>query len=120
MSFERDGIQQIDTDELLKLYKESESDYVLLDVRENEEYNDAHIPGVKLIPTSEFVERYEDELDKHKHYLVICRSGNRSHMVCKFLKEQGFENCKNYADGMLGWDGPTETGDLPTNEGNRW
>jgi rhodanese-related sulfurtransferase len=113
VAYENDGIKQIEVNELIEILEEKDQNTVLLDVRENKEYNEGHIPGVKLIPTSEFAERYEKELDASKRYVVICRSGSRSQSVCKFLKEQGYNDLLNYAGGMLEWDGETEKGNLP-------
>lgn len=110
MAHEIDGIKQIDKDGLAQELEQKRENVVFLDVRENEEYNAGHIPGVKLLPTSEFAERYVQELDKNKEYIVICRSGNRSQMVCHFLKDQGFDSVQNFMGGMLVWDGPTEQG----------
>jgi rhodanese-related sulfurtransferase len=120
MAYEQDGVNQIEVNELYEALEKKDDKVVLLDVRENEEYNAGHIPGVKIVPTSQFMERYEEELEKDKEYIVICRSGNRSQMVCKFLQDQGFKNLSNYAGGMLEWDGPVESGDLPIGDASRW
>ncbi|GAA0374287.1 rhodanese-like domain-containing protein [Bacillus horti] len=108
MAFEKDGVKQLSYEEVLKAYKAKDENVVLLDVRELAEYEEGHIPGIQLLPTSEFVERYEDELDKTKEYIIVCRSGNRSQNVCRYLQEQGFESLANYDGGMLVWEGPTE------------
>lgn len=110
MTYEVDGIKQIDKTGLAVELDQRRESVVFLDVRENEEYEAGHIPGVKLLPTSEFAARYTQELDKNKEYIIICRSGNRSQMVCQFLKDQGFEHLQNFMGGMLEWDGPIETG----------
>ncbi|EGL83533.1 Rhodanese-like protein [Caldalkalibacillus thermarum TA2.A1] len=120
MAYEYDGVKQLDTEEVMEIFKTKPKNVVLLDVREPHEYNAGHIPGIQLLPTSEFIERYEQELDPEKEYVVVCRSGNRSHMVCKFLQEQGFKKCANYAQGMLDWPGPFETANLPPTGGQRW
>lgn len=120
MAYEQDGINQIEVNELYQALEKKNEKVVLLDVRENEEYNAGHIEGVKIIPTSQFMDRYEQELEKDKEYIVICRSGNRSQMVCKFLQDQGFKSLSNYAGGMLEWDGPVEAGDSPVADGSRW
>lgn len=121
MSKEQDGIQQLDTQEVLKLYKEASPDVELIDVRENAEYNAGHIPGIKLIPTSEFMVRYEQELDPDQAYVFVCRSGNRSQMVCQFLQENGYEKCSNYTQGMLDWSGPQDQADKKIDlDNNRW
>ncbi|WP_034680167.1 rhodanese-like domain-containing protein [Caldalkalibacillus mannanilyticus] len=108
MAYEQDGINQIEVNELLEIYEVKSEETVLLDVREQDEYNEGHIPGVKFLPMSEFVERYEKELDSSKKYVVICRSGNRSQKVCRFLQDQGFADVTNYAGGMLEWMGDIE------------
>jgi rhodanese-related sulfurtransferase len=110
MAFEKDGIKQLTAEEVQKALENPREDLVFLDVREDEEYEAAHIPGVHLLPTSEFMARYEQELDQNKEYIVICRSGNRSQIVCKFLQEQGFTKLANLAGGMLEWDGAVERG----------
>lgn len=108
MAFEQDGVKQLNSQEVLEAYHQQDENTILLDVRENEEYEAGHIPGVKLLPTSEFMDRYESELDQAKSYIVICRSGGRSQNVCRFLQEQGFEQVANYNGGMLEWEGPVE------------
>jgi rhodanese-related sulfurtransferase len=120
MPYEYDGVIQLETEEVMEIYQTKPANVILLDVREPHEYNAGHIPGIKLLPTSQFIERYEQELDKDKEYVVVCRSGNRSHMVCKFLQEMGYKKCANYAQGMLDWPGPFETANLPPTGGERW
>lgn len=62
----------------------------VLDVREQEEYDDHHLDGVTLLPLSVLAERYS-ELDKNQPYYVICRSGKRSARACLFLEEKGYD-----------------------------
>ena len=58
---------------------ESESNYVVLDVRTQEEYEEGHIAGAVLIPDYEIAERAEERLtNKEQLILVYCRSGRRS------------------------------------------
>jgi rhodanese-related sulfurtransferase len=112
VSYREDGIEQLNTEELLSLYDQKPDDVTFVDVREPDEYAAGHIPGILLIPTSEFVDRYEQKLkDKEHTYVMVCRSGSRSQMVCQFMQSRGYTRCLNYADGMLGWNGPEETGD---------
>lgn len=120
MAYTYDGVTQLETEEVVEIFKSKPENVVLLDVREHHEYNEGHIPGVQLLPTSQFIARFKAELDPNKEYIVICRSGNRSHQVCKFLQEHGFAKCANYAQGMLDWPGPWETANLPPTEGERW
>lgn len=47
------------------------------------------------------------KLNKDKHYLVYCRSGNRSGQACKLMAAEGFTNLYNLSGGIGGW--PYET-----------
>ncbi|MBS4190010.1 rhodanese-like domain-containing protein [Bacillus sp. FJAT-49705] len=71
----------------------------VIDVRSVEEFNEGHIPGATLIPLPELEGRI-DELDKDQHYLIICRSGNRSAQASEILIENGFKHVSNVEKGM--------------------
>ncbi|KGA97363.1 sulfurtransferase [Alkalihalobacillus alcalophilus ATCC 27647 = CGMCC 1.3604] len=109
MSVEQDGVKQIKEDELKELLGESNKERVFIDVREVEEYDEFHIPGVPLIPMNTIPNHVQD-LDKDKEYVLICRSGGRSQNVALYLKEQGFEKVANFNGGMLSWTGETKEG----------
>lgn len=79
-----------------------ENGVTVLDVRTEEEFNEGHIPGATLIPLSELAERL-DELDKDTHYLIICRSGNRSAQASDILIKNGFKHIYNVEKGMNEW-----------------
>lgn len=76
----------------------------LLDVRTQNEYNDGHIKGAKLIPVQD-LQRRIGELDsqKEKTILIYCRSGNRSTVAAKILREAGFNAVVNLRPGIKGW-----------------
>ncbi|MEZ4726456.1 MAG: rhodanese-like domain-containing protein [Caldilineaceae bacterium] len=80
------------------------ADVLLIDVREPWEYNEAHIPGVTLIPMGEIPNRLS-EIPQDKTVIVSCRSGNRSSQVVEFLQGQGFTNVHNLSGGILAWQG---------------
>ena len=109
MAFEQDGIIQVEEEELKELLKKKESEPIIIDVREPVEYEEAHIPGLPLIPM-QTIPTMIDQLDKDSSYLFVCRSGNRSQNVALYMQQQGFKNVRNYAGGMLGWTGDTKTG----------
>ncbi|KYG32355.1 rhodanese-like domain-containing protein [Alkalihalobacillus trypoxylicola] len=109
MSYEKDGINQIEVEELEKLVNEERDNKILIDVREVEEYDQFHIPGVPLIPMNQIPQLFE-KMDKEKDYVFICRSGARSQNVALFLKDNGFNHVHNYAGGMLAWQGETAEG----------
>jgi rhodanese-related sulfurtransferase len=78
-------------------------DVVLLDVREQWEYDEGHIPGVTLIPMAEVSGRMS-EIPTDKEVIVTCRSGNRSGQVADFLRSQGYDNVHNMEGGILAWE----------------
>lgn len=108
MAFEKEGVLQIDVEELKETMKNKQS--IIIDIRELEEYVAAHIPGLPLIPMSEIVDLI-DEFQKDQSYVLVCRSGRRSHETAKFFKMNGIEDVKNYAGGMLEWDEDIQTGE---------
>ncbi len=77
-------------------------DVVIIDVREPYEYQEAHVPGVTLIPMNTVPQRL-DEIPRDKTVVIMCRSGNRSSRVVSFLREQGFTNVHNMEGGILAW-----------------
>ncbi len=74
---------------------------VLIDVREQEEFNEANLSGV-LIPMSELQDRFA-EIPKDGTVYVHCRSGKRSRTAIEFLKTKGYANCMNVTGGILAW-----------------
>jgi rhodanese-related sulfurtransferase len=78
-------------------------DVIVLDVREQWEYDESHIPGVTLIPMGEVANRLA-EIPTDKDVIVTCRSGNRSGQITDFLRQQGFDNVHNMDGGILVWE----------------
>lgn len=91
------------TAEEAKQIMDTESDYVILDVRTQEEFDEAHIPGAILIPNTEIEIRAESELsDKNQLILVYCRSGRRSKLAAEILVELGYTNIYEFG-GIIDW-----------------
>lgn len=91
------------TAEEAKKLMDSERDYVILDVRTQEEYDQGHIPGAVLIPDYEIKQSAQDILpDKDQLILVYCRSGRRSKNAAQVLAELGYTNIKEFG-GILDW-----------------
>ena len=91
------------TAEEAKKLMDSESGYVILDVRTQEEYDHGHIPGAVLIPDYEIEQAAQDMLpDKDQLILVYCRSGRRSKNAAQVLAELGYTNIKEFG-GILDW-----------------
>ena len=77
-------------------------DVVLIDVREQSEYDEAHIPGVTLIPLGQVPQRLA-EIPTDKTVIMTCRSGNRSGQATDFLRENGCDNVHNMSGGIGAW-----------------
>jgi rhodanese-related sulfurtransferase len=77
------------------------ADAVLIDVREDDEWQAGHAPDAVHLPMSRFVERL-DELPDADPLYVICRSGGRSGRVVAYLNQQGRQSV-NVAGGMQSW-----------------
>jgi rhodanese-related sulfurtransferase len=75
----------------------------LLDVREQWEYDEGHIPNITLIPMGEVANRLS-EIPKDQEVIVTCRSGNRSSQITDFLRQQGFDNVHNMDGGIVAWE----------------
>ena len=94
---------EITVEEYKKRLDSGEEIY-LLDIREPHESKIASIGGV-LIPMSELPERMSElPEDKNTEIIVYCRTGNRSHHVTLYLKENaGYKNVKNLIGGIYAW-----------------
>lgn len=75
---------------------------LLVDVREQEEFDNVHAEGAQLIPLSEFESRY-GELPKDKTLVMICRSGARSARAGELLLENGYSDVVNLKGGTNAW-----------------
>ncbi len=76
--------------------------FTLIDVREQDEYDQAHIPTCRLIPLGTLPTR-TSELDPDQEIVVYCHSGGRSSRAVAFLQAQGFRHAKNLVGGILEW-----------------
>ena len=89
---------------------EEETDYIILDVRTQEEYEASHIPGAICIPNETIGTDDIPELpDKDQLILVYCRSGNRSKQASEKLAKQGYTNIVEFG-GINSWTGETVSG----------
>jgi len=78
----------------------------VIDVREVEEVQEGHIPGVIHMPLG-LLEFRMHELNKNEPYIIVCRSGARSGRATQFLESQGFD-VTNMVGGMLAWEGEVQ------------
>ena len=88
----------------VKALMDSESGYIIIDARTQEEYDQGHIPGAIMIPEYEIADRAEKELpDKDRLILVYCRSGRRSKIAAEELVKLGYTNVKEFG-GIIDWE----------------
>ncbi|MGE9267217.1 MAG: molybdopterin-synthase adenylyltransferase MoeB [Verrucomicrobiales bacterium] len=93
--------KEISTNDLRDILTQG-TDAILIDVREQEEYDLDHIPGSRLIPLSTWPATIE-HLDKNASYLVHCQKGMRSARACQYMLANGFQDATNIAGGMDAW-----------------
>lgn len=100
------GYTQISMGEVVAMM-ESETDYVILDVRTPEEFADKHIPGAINVPNETIRKKEIPELPREDQLiLVYCRSGNRSKQASEKLAAIGYTNVYEFG-GINDWMGET-------------
>ena len=94
--------EQITAEEAKKIMDSGE-EHIILDTREQDEFDEGHIPGAILIPYTEIENKAEAMLpDKDKLILVYCRSGRRSKIAAESLSKLGYTNVKEFG-GIIDW-----------------
>lgn len=102
--------QQISMKEAVSIM-ETEDNYIILDVRTKEEYQEKHIPGAMNLPNETIGTEDIPELPaKEQLILVYCRSGNRSKQAAKKLAALGYTNIIEIGR-INDWTGETVSGD---------
>lgn len=82
---------------------DEESDYIIVDAREQSEYDEAHIKGAIVIPYTSIENEAAEKLpDKDQLILVYCRSGRRSKIAAQSLANMGYTNVKEFG-GIIDW-----------------
>jgi len=81
-------------------------DALVLDVREDKEYEQGHILGSKHLPLSKLQEGLKSlKADKSKPVIVVCNSGARSKSVCSSLSKLEYASVHNLTGGVVAWKG---------------
>jgi len=89
---------------------EKEDDYIILDVRTEQEYIAGHIPGAIVIPNETIgTEEIPQLPDKDQLIMVYCRSGNRSRQASDKLVKLGYTSIVEFG-GINDWPGETVSG----------
>ena len=100
--------QQISQEEAKEMM--DTQDVIILDVREQDEYDSGHIPGAILLPVGTIDEETAAEVipEKDSTVLVYCRSGNRSQTASSALAELDYTNIYEFG-GINTWPYETES-----------
>ena len=100
---EEKGVREISASELAALRARGE-DFLLLDVRQPEEWRRARIEGAKLVPLGELEARLAELSDwKERRVIAHCHHGGRSARACELLAATGFSDLTNLVGGIDAW-----------------
>jgi len=96
------GVKQVDPAEAIRLLNHDGG--VILDVREDSEYQEGHILNAVHVPLG----RLKDQLQRLEKYkqrpvIMVCRSGQRSADATGLLLKSGFATVYNLKGGLLAW-----------------
>jgi rhodanese-related sulfurtransferase len=96
------GSREIGTLEVTRLMNAGNA--LILDIRDNSEFNGGRIPKSKNIPLAEIDKRL-DEIDrfKDKPVIITCRASNRAGSAARLLKQRGFADVYQLAGGFSAW-----------------
>jgi molybdopterin/thiamine biosynthesis adenylyltransferase/rhodanese-related sulfurtransferase len=98
----RADISEVDANRVRELL--DSGDPVLIDVREQDEWDEGHISGAIHIPRGSLESRIERAVpDQSRQLLVYCASGNRSAFAAKTLEELGYDDVASLAGGFVDW-----------------
>jgi adenylyltransferase/sulfurtransferase len=100
---------EVSVQEMQRAMKDPKLGIKIIDVREPDEYEIAHINGVPLYPLSTLQQRFT-ELDPNHQYYIHCKSGVRSLRALEFLREQGFKYLKSVKGGISAWSNEIDHG----------
>ena len=99
---EKNTYQHISQEEAKKLM-DTDTGYIILDVRTQEEYEEGHVVEAMCIPNETIDDTVTEQLpDKDQLILVYCRSGNRSQQASKKLADLGYTNIQEFG-GINTW-----------------
>lgn len=88
----------IDSNKAMELLKDNNT--IIIDVRENNEYNTGHISNSINIPLSDIA---SIDYDKDQAIILYCATGVRSLQAIDILSDNGYTNLYNLDGGLLNW-----------------
>jgi rhodanese-related sulfurtransferase len=99
ISCSMDEVKRLSPEELKEIFERDEmGQFVLVDVRQPEEYRAGHIPGARLVPLGELEARH-GELKKDKKIVTYCRC-----MHASILCREGYRELNNVLGSMTAWE----------------
>jgi rhodanese-related sulfurtransferase len=99
-------LEDITVDESYSLIQNNSDnqDFIILDIRTQEEFDSGHIQNSIMIDFySDTFEIELDELDKNKSYLIYCRTGRRTGLTMAIMQDLGFIEVYNMLGGITQW-----------------
>lgn len=96
------AFQELTIDDYRQRFADNGEDYMLVDVRMDDEYEDGHLPGAVNIPLPEIQSRL-DEIPEDKPVVVVCRTQNRSEMGAMILSKSGYADVYMILGGTQEW-----------------
>lgn len=92
------------TVEELKEKLDRNDDFILLDVRTHEEWDQAHLPKAIHVPLQELHQRLESLQEfRDKEIICMCHAGGRSALAQQILLSHGFCHVRNLVGGISEW-----------------
>ena len=96
-------IDEVSSSEVLGRLDDAERP-LLLDVREQDEWQEGHLPGAVHVPRGNLESRIEALIpDRSREIVVYCAVGHRSAFAAKSLTELGYENVSSLIGGFTDW-----------------
>lgn len=96
------SVKEIGVRDLMAL-RHTTGDVVIVDVREQHEYNLGTIPGALTIARSNLEKHVEAQVPRDKTVILFCASGSRSAFVAEQLHRMGYEHVRSLRDGFSAW-----------------
>jgi rhodanese-related sulfurtransferase len=97
-------VQEMTPAQIAEKLQQPNTDWVLIDVRENDEYRAGHLPGARGIGRGILEYHIADEVpDTDTEIVLYCRGGNRSALAAASLQEMGYRNVISMSGGYREW-----------------
>lgn len=96
---EHDMVQEVTVAET----KEKKNNVILIDVREQHEWDAGYIDGAQHVALSKMLQGYVPDIDRSAEIIIYCKSGKRSIQAGQYLEAHGFENVASMAGGIEAW-----------------